>query len=129
MKVLVFGATDKPSRYAYLATTMLLDYGHEIVLLGKREATIFDQKILTETPKIDDIHTITMYVNPRNQENFEDYLIGLNPKRIIFNPGTENLSLESKAHEAGIETERACTLVMLRTNQFDSTTSQTTDSQ
>ena len=129
MKVLVFGATDNPSRYAYLASKMLLDYGHDIVLLGRRQSNVLEHEILTGTPMIDGIDTITMYVNPRNQKGYEDYLLSLKPKRIIFNPGTENIQLEQKANDAGIETVRACTLVMLRTNQFEMDSNQTIDSQ
>ena len=60
----------------------------------------------------------TPYIGPQHQEEWYDYLIGLKPKRIIFNPGTENPAFEKKANEAGIETEEACTLVLLRTHQF-----------
>ena len=73
---------------------------------------------LNKKPKIDEVDTVTMYVNPSRQSEWEDYVLSLNPKRIIFNPGTENPSLQSKAEQQGIETLQACTLVMLNTGQY-----------
>ena len=59
-----------------------------------------------------------MYVGLRHQNDLEEYILSLNPKRIIFNPGTENESLAQKAKKQGIETLNACTLVMLGSDQY-----------
>ena len=119
MKVFVFGASMNPQRYSNIATKMLLEYNHELVLLGLREGTIHGVDIITGHPSVEGIDTITMYVGAARQAEHIDYLIGLKPKRIIFNPGTENMEFESKVRDAGIISIRACTLVLLRTNQFD----------
>lgn len=67
---------------------------------------------------MDDIDTVTLYLNPANQVPYYDYIISLKPKRIIFNPGTENDELESLANKNGIQTMEACTLVLLSTSQY-----------
>ena len=114
MKTLVLGASTNPNRYSYLATERLLRAGHEVVLVGNREGQLFGQPILTGAPLRDDIDTVTLYLGARNQEPYLDYLTEqLMPRRIIFNPGTENPVLIQRARAAGIETELACTLVML----------------
>ena len=47
-----------------------------------------------------------------------DYILDLKPKRILFNPGTENPELERLAQQRGIQTEEACTLVLLSIGQL-----------
>ncbi len=119
-KTLIVGATTNPERYAYLAAQRLTEHGHPIVPLGIKKGEVAGQPILDlrEKPKIEGIDTITMYIGPRHQAEWMDYLISLKPKRIIFNPGTENVEFEKKAREAGIKSEEACTLVLLSTGQF-----------
>ena len=117
-KTVVFGASLKPERYSNKATYRLANHGHELELIGLREGTVAGIDIQKGTPDLEDIHTITLYVNPRRQVPYYEYLLSLQPKRIIFNPGTENPELIRLAKEQGIETEIACTLVMLSTNQY-----------
>jgi len=118
-KTVVLGASPNPARYSYLATRMLLEYGHEVVALGHKPGRIDGQEILEEWPgSIPGLDTITMYMNATRQHQFEDYLLSLQPKRIIFNPGAENPSLATKARAQGIQTMDACTLVLLRTGQY-----------
>ena len=119
-KTLIVGATTNPARYAYIAASMLKDYGHSIVPIGIKKGEVFGEPILNirEKPAISDIDTITLYIGPQHQPEWYDYLIGLKPNRIIFNPGTENLEFEKMAENAGIEALEACTLVLLRTNQY-----------
>jgi uncharacterized protein len=117
-KTLVLGATPKPERYAYIATEMLLDFGHTVVPYGVKKGTIGDLTILNEWPIDMDIDTVTLYISPRLQLQFYDRIIALKPKRIIFNPGTENLELEKLAEANNIIAQEACTLVLLRTNQY-----------
>jgi predicted CoA-binding protein len=117
-KTLVIGATPKPERYAYIATEMLHDFGHEVVPYGIKKGTIGDYTILNEWPSSQEFDTITLYINPALQEGFYDQILALKPKRIIFNPGTENSALEEMAKAKNIKTLDACTLVLLRTNQY-----------
>jgi uncharacterized protein len=119
-KTLIVGATNNSSRYAYLAAQMLSEYGHEIVPLGIKPGEVVGKKILNirEKPAVPDVDTITLYIGPARQPEWYDYLLGLKPKRIIFNPGTENEEFEKKATAHGIEALEACTLVLLRSNQF-----------
>jgi hypothetical protein len=112
-KTLVLGATPNPARYAYLATMRLKQYGHEVVPVGIREGAIEGQEILTGMPQIDDVDTVTLYVGPDRQSAYYDYIFSLEPRRIIFNPGTENAELAQLARKRGIETVEGCTLVML----------------
>lgn len=117
-KTLVLGASDNPARYAYLATTRLKEKGHEVVPLGIRKGKIDGQEVQLDKDKIHDIDTVTLYINPTIQKQYYDYIIQLKPKRIIFNPGTENRELQQLAEENGIETIYACTLVMLSNNSY-----------
>jgi len=118
MKVLVYGASTNPSRYAYIATELLLQYGHEVSLVGIKKGEVLGLTIQQDQPVLKDIDTVTLYVGPANQEGLFDYLKALAPRRIIFNPGTENPDLERALEKVGIQTEEACTLVLLHTGQF-----------
>jgi predicted CoA-binding protein len=119
-KTVIVGATPNQSRYAFLAAQMLTEYGHEIVPLGIRRGEIFGKEIkdIRSKPAIEDVDTITLYIAPVHQPEWYDYLLGLNPKRIIFNPGTENEEFEKLAEDKNIEATEACTLVLLRSKQF-----------
>lgn len=119
-KTVIIGATTNPGRYAYLAARMLKEYNHEIVPVGIKDGAVFGEEILDifQKPDIKNVDTVTMYIGPQRQPEHMDYIIGLKPKRIIFNPGTENDEFIRRAEEKGIETLEACTLVMLRSNQF-----------
>lgn len=117
-KTLVLGASENPARYSNLAVKKLSSHQHPVVAVGRRKGQIADVKISTEQDPIDDLDTVTLYLNPVNQKPYYDYILSLKPKRIIFNPGTENEELESLANKAGIETIEACTLVMLSTSQY-----------
>ena len=119
-KTVIIGATPNTARYAYLAAEMLTEYSHEIVPVGIKTGEVFGKEILNirEKPLIENVDTVTLYIGPQHQPQWYDYLISLQPKRIIFNPGTENPEFERLAEESGIEALEACTLVMLRTGQF-----------
>lgn len=117
-KTLVLGASDNPGRYSYLAINRLRAYGHEVVAVGRKKGKVGDVEIITELPEMDDIDTITLYLNPTNQQPYYDYIASLKPKRIIFNPGTENDDLERKMAQKGVNMLEACTLVMLNTGQY-----------
>lgn len=119
-KTVIIGATNNPAKYAYLAAERLQDSGHEIVPVGIRQGEVFGKQILDlkEKPSVKEVDTITMYINPYHQAEWEDYILSLKPKRIIFNPGTENQLLVEKAKQQGIETNYACTLVMLSVGNY-----------
>lgn len=119
-KTVVVGATPNPGRYAYLAANMLKESNHEVVPIGIKTGEVAGAHILNirEKPNIEGVDTITLYIGPRHQPEWYDYLLGLKPRRIIFNPGTENDEFEKRAEAAGVEVEEACTLVLLRSHQF-----------
>lgn len=117
-RTIVFGASPNPSRYAYKAVQALNENDIEVFPLGIREGEILGIPIITDRPKIAKVETISIYISAEHQPDEYDYILGLNPKRIIFNPGAENQELAALAHEKKILTENACTLVLLRTGQF-----------
>ncbi len=117
-KTLVLGASPNPARYSYLAVNRLLAAGKEPIALGIRKGKIGDVEILRGKPELENIDTVTLYIGPAHQPEYYDYILGLNPRRIIFNPGTENPELVKLAKEKGIETEIACTLVMIASNTY-----------
>jgi predicted CoA-binding protein len=117
-KTVVLGASNNPSRYSYLAVRKLTNHGHDVVAIGKRKGKVGDIDINTDHMPITDVDTVTLYLNPANQREYFDYILNLKPKRIIFNPGTENEELINAAKEKGIQPMIACTLVMLSTGQY-----------
>ncbi|MEO8770765.1 MAG: CoA-binding protein [Ferruginibacter sp.] len=117
-KTLVLGASENPQRYSYLAVQRLLSHDHPVIAIGKQKGKVHGIEILNEKNIENDIDTVTLYLNPQNQKNYYDYILSLNPKRIIFNPGTENSEFEEMANNKGIKTEEACTLVLLATGQY-----------
>jgi predicted CoA-binding protein len=110
---LILGATTNPSRYAYRAAAMLTAQGHPIFPVGIKRGEIFGKTIESNPQPMQGIDTITLYLNPNNQKGYYDFILQTQPKRIIFNPGTENPELEQLAEAQGIETLEACTLVMI----------------
>ena len=117
-KTLVIGASENPGRYSNLAIKKLLAYQHPVVALGKRKGAVGAVTIETEKIPFDNIDTVTLYLNPLNQQEYYDYIFSLHPRRIIFNPGAENETLETLAQQKGIIAQEACTLVLLSTGQY-----------
>ncbi|WP_067148722.1 CoA-binding protein [Pseudotamlana agarivorans] len=117
-KTLVIGASLKSTRYSYLAVQRLASLQVEVVAFGLKKGVVSGVEIDTELMPYENIHTVTLYLNPTRQKPFYDYIISLKPKRVIFNPGTENPEFYKLLHEAGILYEVACTLVLLSTNQY-----------
>jgi len=112
-KTMVIGASLKSERTSHEAVLRLKRKGHEVIAIGLREGEIDGIKIQKGKPAIDNVHTVTLYLNAKRQEEMLDYILGLHPQRIIFNPGAENPELEKQASLQGIETVEACTLTML----------------
>lgn len=117
-KTVVIGVSAKPDRYSNRAVRMLTKNNHEVVALGFENAMIEDIPIQSDWKHIDGVDTVTLYLNPQRQKEYYTYILSLKPKRIIFNPGTENAELEKLAIENKIEPLEACTLVLLSTNQY-----------
>lgn len=114
---LVVGASTNPERYAYKAIRALRRQNIPVKAFGLREGQVEDVNIQTSLPQ-DQPDTITLYIGPDRQDSLIPQLIALKPRRILFNPGTENPHFIQQAQSAGIETELACTLVLLASNQY-----------
>jgi len=117
-KTLVIGASTNPVRYSHMAVHQLRAHNHEVLGLARRKGEVADIEIQTDFPKHKNIHTVTLYVGPKHQPEYYEPVLKLQPKRVIFNPGTENDEFNRKLTEAGIEAIEACTLVMLSTGQY-----------
>jgi predicted CoA-binding protein len=117
-KTVVLGASENPSRYSFLAINRLRAHQHPVVAIGKKEGEVAGIHITKEHPAEAGVDTITLYMNPANQKPYYDYILSLKPKRIIFNPGTENDELIEMAEQNGIQAVLGCTLVMLSTGQY-----------
>jgi predicted CoA-binding protein len=117
-KTLVMGASTDPGRYSYKAIKMLQRYGHTVVALGKKADDLDGVAIEKGHVLFEGVNTITLYLNPMNQRQYYDYIIGLKPERVIFNPGTENTEFYALLKQNGIDIEIACTLVMLSIGQY-----------
>lgn len=115
---LVIGASDNPQRYSYLAIHLLKQYGYPVYALGNKKGYIEETPITTDKINFPEVDTVTLYINPTIQKEYIDYIYSLSPRRIIFNPGTENASFFEEATKKGIHCEEACTLVLLRTDQY-----------
>jgi predicted CoA-binding protein len=117
-KTLVLGATPNEGRYANLASNRLVKHGHDIINVGLKAGEVAGVAIEKPEAIHHDVDTLTLYIGPQNQPPLYNYILQTHPKRIIFNPGTENTELENMAKEQGIETLEACTLVLLSTGQY-----------
>lgn len=118
-KVVILGASDNPDRFAHKAMVMLKQYGHEPILVNPTLSEIEGHTVHADLDLVPrPVDTLTMYVNPRISVNLKEKIISLNPKRVIFNPGTENPAIEFALKKTGIDTIHACTLVMLSTGQY-----------
>ena len=117
-KTVVLGASANPARYSYLAINRLRAHGHPVLAVGKKEGQVGDVKIFRDHIPETGVDTITLYLNPKNQVEYYDYMMNLAPKRIIFNPGTENDHLIRMAEQNNIKPVIGCTLVMLSTGQY-----------
>ena len=118
MKTLVIGASANKERYSYKAIHSLVDKSHQVVAIGAKKGMAFDIPIETEKADFHAIDTVTLYLNPNAQQEYYDYILSLKPRRVIFNPGTENPELYKILEANNIKYEVACTLVLLATNQY-----------
>lgn len=117
-KVIVLGASTNPIRTSYTAVQRLKADGYEVVPIGTSKGQIHGIDMINEPLFLEDVDTITLYLNPERQKQYYDYVLSLKPKRIIFNPGTENPEFAQLANQNNIQVEIACTLVLLATNSY-----------
>jgi Predicted CoA-binding protein len=117
-KTLVLGASQNPARYSYLAINKLRSHQHPVIAIGRKKGKVLDVEIDTEKKPMDTVDTVTLYLNSTHQKEYYDYILSLQPKRIIFNPGAENDELYNLAKTNGIQPMEACTLVLLSTGQY-----------
>lgn len=117
-KTLVLGASLKPNRYSNYAIQRLVANHHDVVAFGLKKGMVSGVEIDKDLLPYEDIDTVTLYLNPKRQETYYNYIISLKPKRVIFNPGTENAEFYKILKEKNIAFEAACTLVLLSTNQY-----------
>ena len=117
-KTLVLGASMNPGRYSNIAIKRLVSQNQPTVAVGLRKGEVAGVAITNEEEDFEDVDTVTLYLNAQRQAQYYDYILSLKPKRVIFNPGTENPELYALLRKNKIEIEIACTLVMLATNQY-----------
>jgi predicted CoA-binding protein len=118
IKTVVIGASPNPVRFSYKAVKSLLRHEMEVIPVGFRSGDIEDVEIITGMPEIEDVHTVSLYIGSSRQDDYRDYILSLNPKRVIFNPGTVNPSFMSQLQKVGIEPVSGCMLVMLKEGEF-----------
>jgi predicted CoA-binding protein len=117
-RTLVIGASENPERTSHLAVLKLLKNNHTVFAIGQQKGLIEQVPIVVGQPAIPDLDTVTLYIRPEIQQNYYDYILSLRPKRIIFNPGTENAVFRKRAEKLHISCINACTLVLLATYQY-----------
>ena len=115
---LVIGASLNPNRYSNIAIKRLRDKRIDVVAIGLRKGEVLGVVIENEKKVFNAIDTVTLYLNSKHQEEYYEYIIGLKPRRVIFNPGAENKEFDKILKEKGIISIEACTLVLLSTNQY-----------
>jgi predicted CoA-binding protein len=115
---LVIGASSKPERYAFKAIEKLRNNHHSVYGMSLKPGRAADVEFDTDRPAYENLHTVTLYIGARHQPDYYDYILSLKPKRVIFNPGTENQEFHKLLEKTGIEAVEACTLVLLGTGQY-----------
>lgn len=115
---LVIGASLNETRYSNMCVKTLVSGKFPVTAIGLREGTIDSTPVYTGFPELNDIHTVTLYLGADNQKSWYDYILKLNPERVVFNPGAENEELEDILSKAGIEVIEGCTLVMVKSGTF-----------
>lgn len=117
-KTLIIGATTKPEKAAFKAINMLVANGHSVIALGQNTGEVAGIKINTKAIPVKNIDTISLYINPTRQRDYYNYIVEAKPKRVLFNPGTENPELYQLLELNNIKFEAACTLVLLTLNKY-----------
>ncbi|MEO8588683.1 MAG: CoA-binding protein [Flavobacteriales bacterium] len=115
---LVLGASLNPGRYSNLAVRRLAEHGHRVVAVGRRDGSIGAVPVVTGLPADLEVDTITLYLNPDNQQAWHARIVALRPQRVIFNPGSEDAKFAAMLASNDIEVVEGCTLVMLAVGTF-----------
>jgi predicted CoA-binding protein len=117
-KTLVLGASTNPERYSFKAISALVEKGHTVLAIGQNTGVVADVTIRTKQIPLSGINTVTLYLNAARQKDYYNYIVETKPKRVVFNPGTENSEFYQLLELNNIKVEVACTLVLLATNQY-----------
>ena len=118
-RVVVLGASPKPERYSNKAARMLIEYGHTVVPVNPYHRSVAGIHCQPDIASVaGPVDTVTVYMRGELLAPHMDALLSLAPKRVIFNPGSEDEGLASELRTRGIVCEDACTLVLLRSKQF-----------
>ncbi len=120
MKTLVLGASLNKERFSNKAIERLVEFGHEVYAIGNKKGKISNVIISTDFLRIENVHTVSIYLSKKIQELYYSYIVSLKPKRVLFNPGAENIEFSNILIKKQIYYENACTLVLLSTNQYES---------
>lgn len=119
MTTAILGASDKPESFSHRALSMLQRHGHKVIPVHPALAEIEGIAVVPSLEEITEpVDTLILYLRPERAEALAEQMVGLVPRRVIFNPGTESESIAEKLDAAGIETVNACTLVLLQSRQF-----------
>jgi predicted CoA-binding protein len=118
LNTLVIGASLNPERYSYKAIEMLRKHEHDVIAFGPKTGMVNGVSIENEWNNNWKVDTVTLYLNPQRQEGFYEKIIALHPTRVILNPATENDLFNAQLQAAGIQTENACTLVLLSIGNY-----------
>lgn len=117
--VVVLGASPKPVRYSYQAVKLLDDKGYRVIPVHPKAERIEHIRVTHRLDEIrEPVDTLTLYIGPERVRQHIEAIVALGPGRVILNPGAESRELELALRNARIPYEHACTLVLLRTNQF-----------
>jgi predicted CoA-binding protein len=117
-KTLILGATTNRERYAYKAAHKLTNAGHPIIPVGIKKGIVFGKQIVNDWQEFEGIDTVTLYIGPERQNDYYQKIISIKPKRVLFNPGTENPYFQSMLTKSGIYFEEACTLILLSLDKY-----------
>lgn len=115
---LVIGVSENPARISNVALRRLKRHGHSVIAIGSKAGFVDDTPIHTNIPENLEVDTVTLYIRPEIQETIKNNILNVKMRRMIFNPGTENPSLETEARKLGIITENNCMLVLLSLGEY-----------
>jgi predicted CoA-binding protein len=118
--VAILGASENPERYANKAQIRLTEHGYHVLPVSPTGKTVLGTAGFKSLQAIQEpVDTVTIYVGPKNLRPQLGDMLALKPRRVIFNPGTEDADLQLQLEGAGIHVVEACTLVLLSIGQFD----------
>lgn len=123
-RVVVLGASAKAERYSNRAVRQLLAHGHEVVAVNPAQPQLYGLQALPSLAAVSEavgsgeVDTVSLYLASAQLPAQLAALLALKPRRVIFNPGTEQPEVAAALQAAGIEVIEGCTLVMLAADTF-----------